>query len=191
MRLAETSIALLALLALLAGTALANDPDPGTSFWDVCLGRSPLNTLADPSAQYTYGGVLNNAAGQPIQGYTDVVLEILSPCQNPVILSIDGPSDVNGNVTWGVATLNQGGGACASAAVVQIRVGGQAFATLDAVHSTDMGGDGLVALSDLSDWQQAFVNQTPEHIGNCDCDAGGNIALSDLSWWQKHFVANP
>ena len=51
-------------------------------------------------------------------------------------------------------------------------------------------GRGLLvfeALLDLQAWQVAFVQQTPDYIGDLDCD--GFIALSDLSLWQKHFVA--
>ena len=187
MRLAASFTVFVALATLLTGMAAANQPDPGESFFDDCVGRSPKNDTADPSAQYVFGGVLNNASGNPVSGYTDVVLEILLPCANPVVLAIPNPSAANGEVLWDVATLTQGGGACESPSVVEIRVGGQVFKTLDDVRSPDMDGDTFVALADLSTWQGAFRDQTPIYLGDLDCD--GFIALGDLSWWQKHFTA--
>ncbi len=189
MRLAVSSLVSVALLALIAGTVLANQPDPLTSYFDECLGRSPKNSTADPTGQYTFHGTLNDGTGAPVPNYpaSSVELEIMGGCQNPVILNPDGPSDANGNIVWGVNTLNQGGGACIGSGVVDIRVNVQSFATLDDVRSPDEDGDTFVALSDLQAWQVAFVAQAPLYQGDLDCDTF--IALSDLSRWQKHFVA--
>jgi hypothetical protein len=190
MRLAVSSLVSVALLALFAGVVLANQPDPGQSTWDQCIGRSPKNSTADPSAQYVYMGVLRDNTGAPVPNYDPnlVTLSIDAPCANPVAnLHPDGPSNPSGEVIWGVATLNQGGGACASAGVVVINVDAQVFETLDDVRSPDEDGDTLIALNDLQVWQIAFVNQTPVYQGDLDCD--GFIALGDLSFWQKHFVA--
>lgn len=188
MRLAVSFLVCVALLAL-TGAALANQPDPNQSTFEQCLGRSPKNNTADPSAQYTFTGVLRDNTGAPVPNYpaAQVTLDILAPCQNPVTLNPDGPSDPTGLVVWGVATLNQGGGACEGAGVVDIKVGGVTFETLNDVRSPDEDGDTFVALADLSAWQQSFVNQTPIFQGDLDCDTF--IALTDLSWWQKHFVA--
>ena len=46
---------------------------------------------------------------------------------------------------------------------------------------------GLDPDSDLVIFQQAFVNQTPLHEGDLNCD--GSIALPDLVRFQQHFVA--
>jgi hypothetical protein len=71
--------------------------------------------------------------------------------------------------------------------VVEIRVLGPTFFQLDDVRSPDMGGDGLISLLDLVDWQLAFVGQGPIYMGDLDCDSF--IALSDLVVWREHFVA--
>ena len=163
MRLAVSSLVSVALLALIAGAVLANQPDPLQSSWDDCLGRSPKNSTADPSAQYTFVGTLRDNTGAPVPNYpaNQVELDITNACINDVVLNPDGPSDANGNVIWGVDTLNQGGGNCDGSAVVEIRVLAAVFATLDDVRSPDEDGDTFVALSDLQAWQVAFVNQTP------------------------------
>ena len=189
MRLAVSSLVSVALLALIAGTVLANQPDPNQSTFDDCLGRSPKNSTADPSSQYTYLGTLRDNTGAPVPNYDAGLVElvIMAPCANTVTLNPDGPSNASGEVVWGVDTLNQGGGSCAGTAVVEIRVNANIFDTLDDVRSPDEDGDGQVALADLATWQQAFVGQSPVHEGDLDCDS--IIALSDLALWQKHFVA--
>jgi len=187
MRRAVTVTVFVALVALSAGAALANLPDPGTTTFDDCLGRSPKNASA--SNQYTFSGILRDATSAPVDGVPadQVVLEIKAPCANPVLLNPIGPSGPGGLVLWDAGTLNQGGGSCAGAGVVDIRVQGLSFKTLDDVRSPDEDGDGLVALGDLAVYQQAFVNQTPIFEGDLDCD--GNIALSDLVLFQNHFTA--
>ncbi len=57
-----------------------------------------------------------------------------------------------GEVSWGPATLTQGGGACLSPDVVRIHINGELFVSLSDVRSPDTAGDGLVALSDLQAW---------------------------------------
>ncbi len=189
MRPAILSLMSMALLALIAGTVLANQPIPYCSYFDECLGRSPKNSTADPSSRYTFHGTLNDSTGAPIPHYpaSSVELEIMGACQHPIILNPDGPSDTDGNLIWGANTLNQGGGACQGPAVVVIRINAQPFASLDDVRSPDEDGDTFIALSDLQTWQVAFVAQAPIYQGDLDCD--GVIALSDLALWQKHFVA--
>ncbi len=190
MRRAVSFAMFVALLALTAGTALASQPDPLTSTWDACLGRSPKNSVADPAHQYTYSGILNDSGGSPVVGYAAsmVELEILGLCPNPVVLNPDGPSDVDGQVTWGVAKLNQGGGACLGTPdAVDIRVGSQSFTTLADVRSPDVNGDGVVGLADLSAFQQSFTNQVDPHVGDMDCN--GSIDLGDLGRFQNHFAS--
>ncbi len=189
MRLLISSLLSVMLLALIAGTVLASLPPPPMCEFDDCLGRSPKNSTADPTGQYTFHGILRDQTGTPVPNFpaSSVELEIRSDCQNPVVLNPDGPSDINGHIVWGADKLNQGGGACQGWEVVLIRINAQIFAWLDDVRSPDEDGDGLVALSDLQAWQVAFMTQAPIYQGDLDCD--GNIALSDLSRWQKHFVA--
>lgn len=191
MRLAVSTTLCIALLAT-AASVLANTPDPAQSTFGNALGRSPKNIeVANPTFQYTFAGVLRNAAGTPLGGYPaqlDFQLIIKAPCQNPVTLLADGPSDPNGNILWGVAKLDQGGGACAGAAIVEVRsIQLGLFKTLNEVKSPDENGDTLVALQDLVTFQQAFVNQTPLYQGDLNLD--GLIALQDLTFFQRHFVA--
>ena len=191
MRLAVTTTLTLAGIAF-AGAALANVPDPAQSTFGNRLGRSPKNVeVANPVFQYTYSGVLRNAAGQPIPNWpaNDIRLDINAPCQNPVQLLADGPSDANGNVAWGVVKLDQGGGSCLAANVVQVRILSiGVFKSLGEVTSPDQNGDGFVALPDLGAFQAAFVNGGPQYQGDLDLQ-GGAPNLSDLSFFQRHFTS--
>jgi hypothetical protein len=184
--LAATSLILL----LLTPTAAAN---PVMEFeGEMCLCRSPVNATVAPQFQCTYSGIVYDHYGQPWVGYPAelITLRINSPCANPVDLHPDGPSDQNGVLTWGAVTLDQGGGACHGMEVMQIIMDpGSIVWGLSDIRSPDVNGDGYVALNDLSEWQQAFVAQSPEHVGDLDCDLF-TIALADLVMWQQHFVAN-
>ncbi len=158
------------------------------------VGRSPKNATASPAHQYTYSGVVFDNGGEPLAGMppTQIVLRFNAPCQNQVALHPDGPSNSNGVVVWGPETLNQGGGACTGSYAMTIEIdegggGGMVVWMVSSVSSPDADGDGLVALSDLVVWQQAFVQQSPLHEGDLDLD--GAISLSDLSRWQQHLVA--
>jgi hypothetical protein len=191
MRLAVTTSLTLAGLAV-AGMAMANIPDPAQSTFGNRLGRSPKNVeVGNPTFQYTYSGVLRNAAGTPIAGWAaaDIVIDINAPCQNPVVLTASGPSDANGNVTWNASKLDQGGGSCTGASVADVRIVSiGVFKTLTTVTSPDENGDGSIALPDLGTFQQAFVNGTPLYQGDLNL-SGGAPDLSDLSFFQQHFVA--
>ena len=192
MRLAVTTTLTLAGIAF-AGAAMANVPDPSTSTFDNRLGRSPKNIeVANPTFDYTYSGVLRRSGdGAPIAGWpaADIRLDINAPCQNPVQLFPDGPSDGNGNVTWGVVKLDQGGGSCTGANVVQVRILSIGiFKQLNEVTSPDQNGDSFVALTDLGAFQSAFVNGGPQYQGDLDL-SGGLPNLSDLSFFQRHFTA--
>jgi len=191
MRLAVTTTLTLAGIAF-AGAAMANVPDPAQSTFGNRLGRSPKNVeVANPTFQYTYSGVLRNSAGQPIVGWAanDIRLDINAPCQNPVQLLADGPSDANGNVSWGVVKLDQGGGSCLAANVVQVRIVSiGVFKTLGEVTSPDENGDGVVSLTDLGTFQTAFINGGPQYQGDLDL-SGGAPNLSDLGFFARHFLA--
>jgi hypothetical protein len=191
MRLAVSSVVCLALV-LVTGMALANVPDPQQSTFDSRLGRSPKNIeVGNPVFQYTFDGTLRNAAGQPVANWpaNDIELEIKAPCQNPVVLNPNAASDANGNVVWNATKLDQGGGSCQSTAVVEIRIVSVGlFRTLNEVTSPDEDGNTLVALSDLSVFQQAFVTGGPGFQGDLNL-SGGAPDLGDLSFFQQHFVA--
>ncbi len=190
MRLAVSTVVCLALIAI-AGMALANVPDPQESTFDARLGRSPKNVeVNDPVFEYTYTGVLRNAAGQPVPNWpvADIELEIKAPCQNPVVLN---PSSTGGGgeVTWDRVKLDQGGGACTGTAVVEIRIVSIGlFKTLNEVTSPDEDGDTNVSLTDLTLFQAAFRNGGPSHQGDLN-RSGGPPDLADLSFFQKHFRA--
>ena len=191
MRLAVTTSLTLAGLAV-AGMALANIPDQSQSTFGNRLGRSPKNVeVANPPFQYTYSGVLKNSVGAPIAGWplTDIVLEINAPCQNPVSLNPIANSDANGNVVWNAVKLDQGGGSCTGANVADVRIISIGiFKTLTTVTSPDEDGNALIALGDLTIFQQAFVTGTPLYQGDLNL-SGGAPDLSDLSFFQQHFVA--
>lgn len=163
-------------------------PDPDSTFGD-CLCRSPANAGVPGPFQSVFRGVLS-FNGTPVPGFpaSQVELEILAPCANPVVLNPDGPSAPDGSLVWGPETLAQGGGACAGPEVVSVWVQGQLFWLLDAVRSPDVDGDGLIALNDFAVFRQAFAAQSPEHLGDLDCD--GTIAARDLLFFQHHFVGH-
>ena len=170
-------------------------PDTGNSTFQNRLGRSPRNTeVADPTFQYTYRGTIRTMAGAPVVGWpaADIVLEIGSPCPNPISLHPDGPSDANGQVVWGADKIDQaGGGACTGPSAVRIRlISIGIFKVLQEVTSPDHDGDGVVALPDLSTFQQAFINGGPQFSGDLDL-SGGAPNLADLQFFQRHFTATP
>ena len=108
-------------------------------------------------------------------------------------------ADVNGVVRWGAA-LNFGGG---DPCEVRILVQNVVFKTLAAhqglpnnsldggVRSCDENGDGLVAIQDLSIFQQEFVNTgtRQDFRGDLAQPFDGLTAIQDLSQFQQHFTA--
>jgi hypothetical protein len=191
MRLAVTTSLTLAGLAV-AGMALANIPDPAQSTFGNRLGRSPKNVeVANPTFQYTYTGVLRNAVGAPIAGWSaaDILLEINAPCQNPVQLTPIANSDANGNVVWNANKLDQGGGSCTGAAVADVRIVSIGiFKTLNEVTSPDENGSTVIDIVDLGVFQQAFVNGGPGYQGDLNL-SGGLPDVADLGFFQTHFNA--
>jgi hypothetical protein len=125
MRASRWILAVPALLALAARAATADLPDPPMCIFDDRLGRSPQNVeVGDPAFQYVFNGVLRDGQGRPVAHYPAATVQLLikTPCPNPVILHPDADSDAAGAVRWGAGTLDQGGGACAGPAIVEIRV---------------------------------------------------------------------
>jgi hypothetical protein len=181
-------------VVVVAGTASANNPDPNQSSFGPFVGRSPNNVaVGNPIFQYTYAGVLRNAAGQPISGFdnADVELRILAPCQNPIVLNPDADSDANGNVVWGVAAMQAaGGGSCQGvgpdAPVVEVHVLGIGlFESLNSVTSPDEDGNDIVDLGDFVTLRAAFLTGSPLYQG--DLNGDGLITLADISFFQQHF----
>jgi hypothetical protein len=195
MRLAVSITALIAVV-LVAGAAFANTPDPTFSTFDTFLGRSPNNDNATgpPNSQYIYRGNLRTAGNLPAVGVDNMIIElrILSPCQNPVVLNPDADSDGNGDIAWGILTLNQGGGSCLGSApaapVVEIHViGFGLFWTLLSVTSPDEDGINSVDLADFALFRAVFNSGTPLYQG--DMDGDGDIDLADFAWFRIHFNA--
>jgi len=167
--------------------------DPNQSIFQSVLGRSPKNVeVGDPGFQYTYQGRLMDTVGNPIAGWpsSDVQLEILTPCQNPIVMHPIANSGPDGLVMWNAARLDQaGGGACQGPGVAIVRllsIG--VFKTLNYVASPDENGDGLIGLGDLSTFQQAFINGGPPYAGDLN-QSGGPPDLADLQFFQRHFTA--
>lgn len=211
MRLAVSALVCLAVLSI-AGTALANIPDPQQSSFDDRLGRSPQNChpMNNATFQYEYSGTLRNTAGQPVSGWpaNDIVLEIIAglpgddPCVNPVTINPIGPSDANGVVVWDRTSLNNAGvpnsgGACQAAGSVEITIVSlaQTFKVLDRVTSTDANGDGAIGLPDLGSLQVAVFGNPPCNLIDClylgDLDLNGSIqGLTDLGFLQTQAFTN-
>jgi hypothetical protein len=167
--------------------------DPAQSIFPQVLGRSPKNLEVESQAyRYTYRGTLMCPNGNPIAGWpaSDIELEILAPCQNPITLHPDGPSGPQGEVTWGAAKMDQaGGGACHGSMVGLVRVLSiGVFQTLTTVVSPDINGNLQIGLDDFGMFQQAFVSGGPLFQGDLDL-SGGPPDLGDLLFFQKHFAA--
>ena len=187
-------IAAVCAVQVAGGTAVAQYPDCNQSFVipPARLGLSPKNLEVATQFQYTLRMQLWNMAGAPEANWPagDIVLEVAAPCPNPFTgLNPNGPSNANGIITWGPIELDRPGGSCAGANVVHIRIiSVNCDYFLNSVTSPDEDGDGLVALADLSVFQQAFVNGGPTHQGDLNL-SDGRPDLGDLGFFQRHFVA--
>jgi hypothetical protein len=166
---------------------------------------SPKNIFVPASCKCRFEGILRDAQGVPIQNFpaSQVVLDFVA-CGNASTrpldrIPADENSDANGLVYWEVG-LHFGG---ADPCQVLVRVQGDVFATVlghqglppagidGGVRSFDENGDGLVALGDLSTFQQEFVNngQRFDYRGDFAMPCDGVTALSDLGCFQVHFTA--
>jgi hypothetical protein len=174
-----------------ASLANATLPDLPQCTWDPGLGRSPKNLeVGEPAAQYVLNGVLRDTFGVPIANFpaSQVELEILSPCANPVVLHPDADSAFDGSIQWGAAKLDQGGGACTGATAAWIRILPVGIMKIyTQVMSPDGNGDGIIGLQDLALFQQSFITQTHPEFGDLTLD--GVIDLRDLGFFQRHFTA--
>jgi len=165
---------------------------------------SPKNVCVPASCRCRFEGILRDGQGVPIPNFpaSQVVLDF-GACGNPSTrpmdrVPADENSNVNGLVYWEVG-LNFGG---ADPCQVVVRVQNQIFATIPGhqglppdqidggVRSPDQNGDGLVALGDLSTFQQEFVNTGTrlDYRGDISPPCDGATALADLSCFQVHFT---
>jgi hypothetical protein len=176
---------------MIARHAGATSPDLGQCTWDARIGRSPKNLeVGEPAVQYVLHGVMRDQVGKPIANWpaSMVELEIFPACGNPIVLNPDSDSTADGDVQWGPAKLDQGGGACAGFQVAEIRIVTVGVArTYFELMSPDGNGDGIIGLQDLGTFQQSFVTQTNPHFGDLNLD--GVIDLRDLGFFQRHFTA--
>jgi hypothetical protein len=200
----RTSIAaagIAVLFLIVSGPALANVPSPGQSTFGDCLGVSPKNLTAPEGCRYRYEGTLRDEQGAPVPNFPAFAIVLdFSDCTNPSTrpadrIEADGPSDANGNIHWEYMLAFGGADPCA----VRVRVQNAVFHVIPGhqglpapehdggVRSPDVNGDGSIALMDLAAFQQSFINQGPDWLGDFDCD--GIIALGDLSFFQCDFVS--
>jgi hypothetical protein len=191
-------------LLLIAGSAIAGleIPDP-----DRCspldreldrIGASPANLDVNPTYQYRYVYVLRDQYGNPISGFPASLVELdFSRCTEPSTRPLDripgdGPSNANGEMIWSVGLAFGGNDPCS----IDVLAQGHVFHTIPGadpggLRSTDITGDGVIALADLATWQSAFTGSIPPTP--CLCDVGQPFddicSLYDLVFWQQHFVA--
>jgi len=164
---------------------------------------SPKNVCVPAPCRCRLEGILRDSQGVPIPNFpASQVLLDFGACSNPSTrpmnrVPADENSDVDGRVYWEVG-LNFGG---ADPCAVVVRVQNQVFATISGhqglppngidggVRSPDQNGDGLVALGDLSVFQQEFTNvgQRFDYRGDMTLPCDGATALADLSCFQVHF----
>jgi hypothetical protein len=189
-------LGLILLLLLIAGTTYSQTviPDPANCRWDSRLGRSPKNVeVGDPRLQYVFRGTLIDEYGAPVVFWPamDIELEIMTPCQNPIVLNPDADSNPDGSLVWGAGKLDQGGGSCAGSAVVELRIVslGVVYHRLDHVTSPDQDGDGLINLRDLGALQEAFFPPPPGPLYRADLNLDGEMNIADLGFLQSHFFA--
>jgi hypothetical protein len=196
-------MALAMLLAMLHSAAALAQPDPGTSTFERVIGMSPKNNCVGPAHRYRYTGTLLDAVGVPVEGFpaAEVVLHFdmcLEPTTRPITIAADHPSSPTGLVVWDVSLAHGGADPCE----VEVFVGGVLFYTLPGhvglpnpqidggIRSPDANGDGVIALPDLSTWQQEFINTgvRRDYLGDLARPFDGLTSLVDLGTFQAHFV---
>jgi len=184
------------LLSLVSALAFAGQPDPGNSTGETRIGASPKNLTVGPAAQYVYVYTLRDNTNQPVEGFPASQVELdFGGCFNSNTrptdeIPADGPSDNNGDIEWRINLTFGGADPCAVDVLVQNVV----FDTIIAdnpggLRNPDIQGDGLVSLTDLSLFQQAFVNGGPPWQGDLAEPFDDLTSLTDLSIFQQHFVA--
>jgi len=203
--LARTIGLVVCLVGALAIPCLATNPDPFNCTWDDWVGCSPKNTIVPGGARYVFSGYLRDDTGAPVCGFSKTQIHLdFSECTCPHTrpddwIQSDVDSECDGYVYWS-ANLNFGG-SCPCR--IHVRVSGLIFKTLDGdgtpvppsgidggLRSVDANGNGIVALDDLSVFQQEFVNTGVRHDyrGDLAQPFDGITSLVDLSWFREHFI---
>jgi di/tripeptidase len=211
MKLVRMVVVTAAVLGLgVADSSQSNTPDTGNSTWGNTVGASPKNGTVAASFRYQFNGTLRDLNGVPVAGFPAAQMELdFTDCMNPNTrpsnqIPADGPSDVNGNVTWSL-NLNFGGGdPCGPRVLIQNIVFKQLAPhqglpnnSLDGgVRSPDENGDGVISLVDLGIFQTEFVNTGArfDYRGDISQEANGGpfdgiTSLPDLACYQVHFTA--
>ncbi len=180
---------------IIVPVAFASQPDPGECYGDEHVGVSPKNCTVPPTVQYVYEFFLLDEVAAPVEGFPASQVDLdFSACGGPHNqIPADGDSDANGRIEWRINLCFSESGPCQVDVLVQDQVfwsmPGNPPDPCGGVRCPDENGDGLVALADLSTWQQAFVTGGPAYQGDLSENFDCLTALADLSTWQQHFVA--
>jgi hypothetical protein len=188
-----------------------SSPDPCTDA-DLTVVACPGNNSSahgDPALQepsdFLIDVVLKDMNGDPVEGVSNLRLEF-DGCTGPPgyrheplsgalpdTLEPDGATDADGVARFRSVLAFGGKEPCG----YTLYVGDEAVPGLEpswGVRSPDMTGDGLIALGDLFQWQDAYLAcselvQPPpvESCYLCDLNGDGLCALGDLQLWQLHF----
>jgi len=181
-------------LVLVAGSALANIPNPDLCVLDNAAGSDGAVVFVVPSGagnpltEGRLGGAtvdatltltVVNAMGDPIANYPADDMWIVSTGGGLVacdVITADGLTDVNGQAVW-VQSPNAGGSSLGE--MVQAFVAGDPVPdTADiAFVSADLNGDLLVNLSDITVFTQALA----AYNAAADFNADGVVNLSDIT----------
>jgi len=198
MRRAHHWICMVVLASVIAtASAMAGQPDPANCSGEERIGASPKNVCVGESARYVYVFTLRDNTNAPVEGFPASQVELdfgdcFEPSTRPTTeIPADGPSDVNGDIRWFV-NLNFGG---SDPCAVNVLVQNVVFQTIVAdfpggVRNPDENGDGNIALTDLSLFQQCFVGGGPPYCCDLAEPFDGLCSLTDLSIFQQHFVCN-
>lgn len=193
---------MVALVVCAASVAVANVPDLGLSTATMATtgqtlslfnrpdgGGSPLTEAyvlngGGAKADATITLTLVDGLGNPIANYPfeDLTLscddgagQAMVPCVGGV--SADGNTDAAGQTTF-AGTLRAGGWAAAN---TDVMVAGSALTSGGValqMNSSDLNGDGVVAVSDISLFAQIYYGS---YSYGADFNADGSVAISDVS----------
>lgn len=198
---------LLAILTAFVATPASSQqvPDPQQSSCDQYVGASPKNNAPNLPSQYRYAFnvMLRDAQGNAVVGWPASQLRLnfastINP-GHPQFAHPDGPSVAMGLVSFrdhldfggadpGPVTLECDPTGAGTTWVVLATAPGASTTSCGGVRSPDVNGDGVIGLSDLALWQQAFILGGPIAVGDLAETFDCSISLNDLAWWQVHFI---